>query len=77
MIEAHLRSVALPTTLDEAGFDADGAQLVERIRHDKKAADGKVRLILARGIGEAFVADDVALDEIADFLDRQRQPLDA
>ncbi len=76
-IEAHLRSVALPTTLGEAGLDSDGAHLADRMRHDKKAADGKVRLILARGIGHAFVADDVALDEIADFLGRQRQPLDA
>ena len=76
-VESHLRAVALPTTLDEAGLAADGERLAERIRHDKKAVDGKVRLILARGIGQAFVVDDVPLDEIAAFLDRQRQPLDA
>jgi 3-dehydroquinate synthase len=40
---------------------------------DKKARNGRVPLILARGIGKAFVDDAVTLDEIADFLDRQRQ----
>ena len=76
-VEAHLRAVALPSTLGEADLDAGGERLAERIRHDKKAADGRVRLILARGIGQAFIADDLSLDEIAAFLDRQRQPLDA
>ena len=76
-VEAYLRAVALPTTLNEAGLAADGERLAERIRHDKKAVDGKVRLILARGIGQAFVADDVPLEEIAAFLERQRKPLDA
>ena len=76
-VEEHLRSVALPTTLNEAGLAADGERLAERIRHDKKATEGRVRLILARAIGQAFVADDVELNEIAAFLERQRQPLDA
>ena len=76
-VEAHLRSVALPTSIEEAGIAADGDSLAERIRHDKKASGGQIRLILARGIGQAFVAPDVPLAEIAAFLDRQRQPLHA
>lgn len=76
-VEAHLRSVALPTTLNEAGLAADGERLAQRIRHDKRDTEDKVRLTLARGIGAAFVVDDMPLNEIAAFLDRQRQPLDA
>ncbi len=40
--------------------------------HDKKASGGRVPFILTRGIGRAFVDTNVALDEVADFLDRQR-----
>jgi len=76
-VEAHLRSVALPTTIEEAGTAVTGDRLAARIRHDKKASDDKVKLILARGIGQAVAIEDVPLAEIAAFLDRQHQPLDA
>jgi 3-dehydroquinate synthase len=33
--------------------------MVALMGQDKKVVDGKLRFILARGIGEAFVADDV------------------
>jgi 3-dehydroquinate synthetase len=39
---------------------------VDRLMHsmtfDKKAADGRMRLVLPRGIGAADVVDDVPLD---------------
>jgi 3-dehydroquinate synthase len=68
-VRHHLASVGLPTR-----FDADPALLVQHIRQDKKATGGRVKFILARGIGKAFVADDVELDEVAAFLARQRRP---
>ena len=37
--------------------DAEG--LLALMAQDKKVVDGKLRFILARGIGEAFVADDI------------------
>jgi len=37
--------------------DADG--LLRLMAQDKKVQDGRLRFILARGIGRAFVADDV------------------
>jgi 3-dehydroquinate synthase len=67
-VREHLASVGLPT-----GFDADPARLVRHIRQDKKAAGDRVKFILARGIGKAFVADDVSLDEVEAFLARQRR----
>lgn len=35
---------------------------------DKKVIDGKLRFILARGIGEAFVAEDVPGDMVGALL---------
>ena len=31
---------------------------------DKKVRDGRLRFVLARGIGEAFVAEDVPMDAV-------------
>ncbi|HEX4199275.1 MAG TPA: 3-dehydroquinate synthase, partial [Caulobacteraceae bacterium] len=35
---------------------------------DKKAADGRLTFILARGLGQAFVAKDVDAGAVRDFL---------
>ena len=67
-VAAHLAAVGLPTRLEFG----TGASLTAHMASDKKAEGGRIPFILARGIGEAFVAADVALDEVADFLDRQR-----
>lgn len=62
-VTAHLSAVGLPIT-----FNADPAALVAHMRHDKKARGGRVPFILARGIGRAFVAEDVELIEVEAFL---------
>lgn len=67
-VRAHVESVGLPNRID-----ADPARLVRHIRQDKKASGGQVQFILARGIGQAFVATDVRLDEVEDFLARQQR----
>ncbi len=64
---AHFDAMGLPST-----FDADPAALVRHIRQDKKASEGQVPFILARGIGHAFVAKNVRLDEVEDFLARRQ-----
>ena len=38
---------------------------------DKKVRGGKLTLILARGIGEAFITRDVPAPAVLDFLSRQ------
>ena len=35
---------------------------------DKKVVDGKLRFILARGIGEAFITADVPADKVLGVL---------
>jgi 3-dehydroquinate synthase len=40
--------------------------------HDKKMEGGRLPFLLARGIGQTFLAKDVDLGEVAAFLDRER-----
>lgn len=68
-VEKHLRSVNLPTRLaDIAGGLPEPRQLLEIMRQDKKAVAGKLTFILARGIGEAFIARDVEETDVLAFL---------
>lgn len=56
----HLRAVGLPTTPEEVpGLPRDPDRLLELMHQDKKVRDGRLRLVLARGIGQAFIAEDV------------------
>ena len=38
---------------------------------DKKVKGGKLALVLVRGIGQAFVERDVALDRLTAFLEQE------
>ena len=42
---------------------------MRHIAQDKKVAGGKLTFILARGIGETFVAKDVPASEVTSFLE--------
>lgn len=66
-VRAHLRAAGLPVEPQPAS----AARLVEHMRQDKKMSGGKLSFILARGIGDAFVAKDVDLAEVAGFLERR------
>ncbi|MFN3819730.1 3-dehydroquinate synthase [Blastomonas sp.] len=68
-VAAHFKACGMPVTLREAGVTADGATLVDHMRHDKKMAGGNLPFLLARGIGQTFVAHDVDLADVAAFLD--------
>ena len=71
-VTAHLKSVGLPHDLANAHVKADGAALVAHMLHDKKMAAGTLPFLLARGIGKTFLSKDVALDDVAAFLDEDR-----
>ena len=72
-VAALLQRAGLPTTLAEAHVTANGAQLVEYMLHDKKMTGGTLPFLLARGIGQTFLSKDVVLDDVAAFLDAERQ----
>ena len=65
--EAGIAAAGLPTRLDQAGAFAVDA-LMTRMAGDKKAVGGRLTLILAHGIGRAFVAKDVDGDALRAFL---------
>ena len=67
-ISAHFSSVGLPTTLAEAKAKADGATLVGHMMHDKKMSGRNLPFLLARGIGQTFLATDVDLADVEAFL---------
>ncbi|MDI1227150.1 MAG: 3-dehydroquinate synthase [bacterium] len=65
---------ALAKHLDRTGllqappFKVTAADVLARMKGDKKAKDGKMTFILARGIGKSFVANDVDEAKVTEFL---------
>ncbi len=71
-VRTHLRQIGLPTAPGDrqpAGVVWRPDALVERMRQDKKVRQGKVKFVLARGIGDAFVAEDVDLAQVRALLE--------
>jgi 3-dehydroquinate synthase len=68
-VARHLASVGLPTGLDAIeGRSFSVERLLEHMRRDKKVAGGRVSFVLARAIGQAFLAQDVDLAEVEGLL---------
>ena len=68
-VAAHLAALGLPTIaahLPPAARQPDA--LLDHMSRDKKMKQGRLNLILARGIGRAFVTADVLPGEISDLL---------
>jgi 3-dehydroquinate synthase len=71
-VSRHLATVGLPTKISEIAGDLPGAErLLELMAQDKKVKRGKLALILARGIGAAFIEPYVDQAEIQAFLTEQ------
>lgn len=64
-----IAAAGLPLQLNALGITCDGAALVDHMRHDKKAEGRTLPFLLLRALGEAYVARDVDLADIAVFLD--------
>ncbi|MEO0497861.1 MAG: 3-dehydroquinate synthase [Pseudomonadota bacterium] len=68
-IERHLQAAGLPTKLaDIPGPPPDADTLMGFIAQDKKVSKGALTFILTRGIGQAFVANNVPASEVQTFL---------
>jgi 3-dehydroquinate synthase len=66
---AHLAAVGLPTYLKDVPGGVPGIDaLMDLIAQDKKVKRGKLTFILVRGIGQAFVENDVSAAEVCAFL---------
>ena len=67
----HLKRAGLPTHSSEiSGILPPKEKLVELMRQDKKAVGGKLTFILAKSIGETFIAKGVAESDVLAFLER-------
>ena len=68
-VRHHLAAVGLPTHIrDVPAVTTNADALMELIAQDKKVKRGKLTFILSRGIGQAFIANDVDAGEVRDFL---------
>jgi len=71
---AHLKDIGLPVglqDLDTNGWSA--AELINLMGQDKKVRDGELTFVLARGIGQAFITDDVELEDVTAILEEHLQ----
>jgi 3-dehydroquinate synthase len=68
-LRRHLAAVGLATDLsDLPQVDWNAERLLGHMRKDKKVRDGRLTFVLARGLGRAFVARDVADDQVRALL---------
>ena len=73
-VRTHFNSVGLPShPKDVFGVDWNIQTLIQHMKNDKKVKNGYIRFILARGIGQAFVTDVIAMDNISDIFERITQ----
>ena len=73
-VARHLKNVGLPVHMSEIpGELQPHSSLVNIMRQDKKARGGKLTFILARAIGQAFIARDVAEGDVTAFLEEDMQ----
>ncbi len=65
----HLKAVGLPAAIgDIAGPRPSAGELIRHMAHDKKVSDGQMTFILLRGLGQAFVTQDVPLEAVKSVL---------
>ena len=70
-VERHLGAVGLPTEPTAiAGRIWSVERLLDHMRHDKKVQGGRITFVLARGIGQAFLARDVDPSEVSGLLEQ-------
>jgi len=68
-VARHFEAVGLPTKISAIpGAKPSADDLLRLMAQDKKVKGGKLALVLARGIGQAFVAHDVPLPRLTAFL---------
>jgi len=74
-VRAHLRAIGMKVDLADIAGDLPGAEaLMALMAQDKKVVDGRLRFILVRGIGQAFVASDVPGETVQAVLSEALAP---
>ncbi|HEY0959988.1 MAG TPA: 3-dehydroquinate synthase [Novosphingobium sp.] len=70
-VARHIAAMDLPAKLSALGLTCDGKTLTAHMLHDKKMDAGTLPFVLMKGIGAAFLAKDVQLDDVTTFLDEE------
>jgi len=71
-VRAHLAAMGMKVALKDIPGDLpDADALLALMAQDKKVLDGKLRFIMARGIGAAFVTSDVPQDVVGGLLSEE------
>ncbi|MFO7310202.1 MAG: 3-dehydroquinate synthase family protein, partial [Pseudomonadota bacterium] len=74
-VARHLQAVGLPSRLqDVPGGVGTADSLLDAMGQDKKVERGALTFILARGIGQSFVAKGVEASAVRDFLTEELTP---
>ncbi len=64
-LQAHYDELSLPQSLSDLGLGAiDLRRVLTHMGQDKKVQDGRLTFILTRGIGQAFITQDVVEEEV-------------
>ncbi|MHB8103923.1 MAG: 3-dehydroquinate synthase [Dehalococcoidales bacterium] len=66
-LEELIRKAGLPVSLPDLN-DTEKEKLLELIKHDKKVQDGKIRFVLLKAIGSAFIDDKIDTGIIGEVL---------
>ncbi|MGV3635087.1 MAG: 3-dehydroquinate synthase family protein, partial [Pseudorhodoplanes sp.] len=68
----HFTAVGLPTRIsDIPGERPDADRLIDLIGQDKKVKRGRLTFILVHGIGRSFIAPDIDVADVREFLSGQ------
>jgi 3-dehydroquinate synthase len=74
-VRRHLAECGLPVAATQIpGARLDAAALMEFVAQDKKAKRGRLTFILTRGIGRAYIADDVPPEAVRGYLEDKTRP---
>ncbi len=65
-VRNHLQSIGLP--VEHSINNVTAQDLIETMKRDKKVVSGKMNFILARGIGQSFLSDEVTQEILEDIL---------
>lgn len=72
-VQAHLQAAGLPTTISAitGSQRPQAGELLDHMRQDKKVKQGRLTFVLVRGIGKAFITQEVDEADLLNFLQEQ------
>lgn len=73
-VSVHLTEMGLSPRVSGLRLHATADQILDCMKHDKKASGGKLTFILTRGVGKAYIARDVAPEDVLHVVQNSMTP---